>query len=53
MEIEQFHFPRGYEEMRIQPVIRTAVEVLGAGESERVFLVEKGITLWESVSDES
>lgn len=53
--IENFHFPKGYEEIILQTIIKTSVEILKAGESERVFLseVEKGITLWESSSDES
>jgi predicted nucleotidyltransferase len=53
--IESFHFPKGYEEIRIQAIIKTPVDLLNAGESEQVFLseVEKGITLWESGSNES
>jgi predicted nucleotidyltransferase len=53
--IESFHFPKGYEEIHIQAIIKTPVELLKSRESEQVFLneVEKGITLWESGSDES
>lgn len=52
--IESFHFPKGYEEIRIQPIIKTPVELLKSGESEQVFLgeVEKGIILWERGSNE-
>jgi predicted nucleotidyltransferase len=52
--IECFRFPRGYEEIHIQMIIKNPVELLKAGESEQVFLseVERGITLWESVSIE-
>jgi hypothetical protein len=37
-----------------QTIIENPVEVLKAGDSEQVFLseVEKGITLWESSSNE-
>ena len=53
--IEGFRFPKGYEEIHIQAIIKTPLELLKAGESEQVFLneVEKGITLWESSSNES
>ena len=53
--IENFHFPQGYEEIHIQVIIKTPLELLKAGESEQVFLaeVEQGITLWESSSNES
>jgi len=52
--IENFRFPKGFEEIHIQTIIKKPVELLKAGESEQVFLseVEKGITLWESVSNE-
>ncbi len=47
-------FPRGFEDIHIQPVIKSSVELLEAGESEQAFLeeVEQGIVLWERVSDE-
>ena len=53
--IEGFCFPKGYEEIHIQTLIKTPVELLRYGESEWVFLdeVEKGITLWESSFNES
>jgi len=53
--ISTFNFPRGFENIHIQPVIRTPVELLEGGESERTFLeeVERGIVLWEKVDSES
>ncbi len=53
--IGQFRFPKGYEEINIQAIIKTPIEVIKAGETEQVFLgeVEKGITLWEKGSNES
>ena len=53
--ISGFTFPRGFENTHIQPVIRTPVELLEGGESERIFMeeVERGVVLWEKVSSES
>jgi predicted nucleotidyltransferase len=53
--ISGFTFPRGFENIRIQSVIRTPVELLERGESERTFMeeVERGIVLWEKVGSES
>ena len=53
--INDFKFPRGYENIHIQPVIKTPVELLESGESERIFLeeVESGLVLWEKVANES
>jgi len=53
--ISSFTFPRGFENISIQPVIKTPVELLDAGESERTFMeeVERGIVLWEKVASES
>ncbi len=53
--INNFRFPRGYENIHIQPVIKTPVDLLGSGESERTFLeeIESGLKLWEKVADES
>ena len=53
--IGDFNFPRGFEDIHIQPVIRTPVELLQRGESERTFLeeVERGVVLWERVASES
>ena len=53
--IHNFEFPRGYENIHIQPVIKTPVELLESGESERTFLeeIESGLKLWEKVASES
>jgi len=53
--VSGFTFPRGFESIHIQSVIRTPVELLGGGESERTFMeeVERGIVLWEKVASES
>jgi len=53
--ISNFKFPRGFENIHIQSVIRTPVELLEGGESERTFVeeVERGVVLWERVASES
>ncbi len=53
--ISKFKFPRGYEDIHIQSVIKTPVELLEGEESERAFMeeVERGIVLWERVASES
>ena len=53
--ISTFNFPRGFENIHIQSVLRTPVELLEAGKSERTFMeeVERGIVLWEKVASES
>jgi predicted nucleotidyltransferase len=53
--ISNFKFPRGYENIHIQPVIKTPVELLEAGETEQAFIeeVERGIILWERAASES
>ncbi len=52
--ISNFRFPKGYENIHIQTVIKTPVELLEAGESERAFLEEVGLgtVLWERVASE-
>jgi len=52
--INDFKFPTGYENIRIQTVIKTPAELLEAGESERAFIeeVERGIVLWERAAGE-
>jgi len=53
--ISGFTFPRGFENIHIQSVIRTPIELLEGKESERTFMeeVESGIVLWEKVVSES
>jgi len=52
--IDSFSFPRGFEGIHIQPVIKSPVELLEVRESEQVFLreVELGIILWERAANE-
>jgi len=52
--IEDVAFPRGFEDIHIQAVIKSPVELLEAGESEQAFLaeVEQGIILWERAANE-
>ncbi len=49
-----FVLPKGYEDLVVQPVIKTPVELLEAGDSERAFIaeVERGIILWERKDSE-
>ncbi len=51
--ISSFSFPRGFEDIHIQPVIKSPVELLEAGESEQAFIeeVEHGIVLWERATN--
>ena len=53
--ISSFAFPRGFENIHIQSVIKTPVELLEGSELERTFMeeVERGIVLWERVASES
>jgi predicted transcriptional regulator len=50
--ISGFSFPTGFENIHIQPVIKTPVELLRGGESARTFMeeVERGMVLWEKVA---
>lgn len=52
--ISDFKFPKGYENIHIQPVIKTPVELLNGVRSEHAFMeeVERGIVLWEKVAHE-
>jgi len=53
--ISGFTFPRGFENIHIQSVIKTPVELLEGRESERTFMeeIERGIVLWERAGSES
>jgi len=53
--ISNFKFPRGYENIRIQSVIKTSAELMEGGKPERTFIeeVERGVVLWERVAGES
>lgn len=50
-----FTFPKGFENIHIQSVIKTPVELLEKRELEQAFMeeVERGIVLWEKVGSES
>ncbi|MBN2186347.1 MAG: nucleotidyltransferase domain-containing protein [Dehalococcoidia bacterium] len=50
--ISNFKFPRGFENIHIQLVIRTPIELLEGGESEQTFIeeVDRGVILWEKVA---
>ena len=52
--VGDFAFPKGFEDIRIQAVIRTPVELLQRGGAEQAFLeeVERGIVLWEKGAGE-
>ncbi len=53
--VSGFSLPKGFENLRIQSVIKTPVELLQAGESEKTFIeeVERGIVLWDKAANES
>ncbi len=50
-----FNLPKGFENLHIQPVIKTPVELLQMSESEKAFIeeVERGIVLLEKAAGES
>ncbi|MEJ2740288.1 MAG: nucleotidyltransferase domain-containing protein, partial [Dehalococcoidia bacterium] len=51
--VHDFQFPRGYEIVRIKPVIKTPVELIMSEDADRMFIdeIEKGITLWERMRE--
>jgi len=53
--ISSFGFPRGFEKVRVQSVVKSPVELLEAKGAEQAFIeeVERGIVLWERVASES
>lgn len=55
LSLEKFSFRKGFEEIKIQPVIFSPIELLKAEKAEKDFLslVEEGIILWEEITDES
>lgn len=52
--IASFSFPQGFEDIHIQPVIKSPNELLNASKSEQTFLdeVDQGIVLWERAAHE-
>jgi predicted nucleotidyltransferase len=53
--INNFSFPQGFQDIHIQAVVKTPVEVLQARGPEQTFMdeLERGIVLWERVASES
>jgi predicted nucleotidyltransferase len=53
--INNFKFPRGFEDIRIQAIVKTPVELLEMKGPEQAFIgeVERGTVLWERVASES
>jgi predicted nucleotidyltransferase len=53
--VNDFRFPRGFEGIHIQAVVKTPVELLEARGADQAFLeeVERGIVLWERAVSES
>lgn len=53
--VNSFRCPRGFEEVRIQSVVKNPVELLEAKGVEQAFIeeVERGIVLWERVASGS
>ncbi len=53
--INGFSLPDGFKNLRIQPVIKSPVDLLQASDLEKVFIeeVERGIVLWEKAASES
>jgi len=52
--ISDFKFPRGYEHVAIQYIVKTPVELLETSNSEQAFIreVESGLVLWEKSAHE-
>lgn len=53
--VNNFKFPQGFENIRIQAIVKTPVELLEIKEPEQAFIeeVERGIVLWERLASES
>ena len=53
--LSSFKFPSGFEDIRIQAVVKTPVELLEIKGPDQAFIeeVEQGIILWEKVASES
>lgn len=52
--IEKYSLGKGFEEIKIQPVIFSPLELLKSEKSDKEFLslVNEGIVLWEKITDE-
>jgi predicted nucleotidyltransferase len=53
--VSNFRFPRGFEEVHIQHIIKSPLELLETRGTEQAFIeeVERGIVLWERLASES
>ena len=53
--VNNFKFPRGFEDIHIQPVVKTPVELLEMKGLDQAFIeeVERGTVLWERAASES
>jgi hypothetical protein len=53
--IEGYRFRKGFENIRIQPVILSAQELLRSEKADKEFLslVREGIVLWDEMKDEA
>jgi predicted nucleotidyltransferase len=53
--LTSFKFPKGFEDIRIQAMVKTPVELLEIKDPDRAFVeeVEHGIVLWEKAASES
>jgi len=53
--INHYKFMRGFEHIKIEPIIFSSLELLKNEKSEREFLslVREGIVLWEERTDEA
>lgn len=53
--VNNFKFPRGFEDIHIQAVVKTPVELLEMKKPDQAFIeeVERGTVLWERVASES
>jgi len=53
--LSNFKFPKGFEDIHIQAVVKTPVELLEMKEPEQAFIeeVERGTVLWERAASES
>jgi hypothetical protein len=53
--LSNFKFHRGFEDLHIQAVVKTPVEMLEMRGQDQAFIeeVERGTVLWEKVASES
>jgi hypothetical protein len=53
--IDSYVFSKGFESLRIEPVIRSPLEMVESEKKDREFLslVREGIVLWDQLQDEA